>query len=71
MICTEADAKTKWCPKSDVSPMAERTDGKPVGKCIGSACMLWGWVSQAPRSNDDKPQRGKCGLSNHHGEYTA
>lgn len=60
MICTEADAKTKWCPKSDVSPMAERTDGKPVGKCIGSACMLWGWFDDSGKPPDRR--RGTCGL---------
>jgi len=78
MICTEAEAKTKWCPMARAivdgagDAVASR-NGHGAGlagtECLGSACMLWGWLNPPPRHDGDKPQRGRCGLARNAGEY--
>jgi len=58
MICTEEEAKTKWCPQ------VRLTDGDVGGCCIGSNCMLWVWMDMwASREGETKPNMlGTCGL---------
>lgn len=70
MICTEAEAKTKWCPKAlsgaeydgRVVPVNRQSGGKPDPDCmcLGSACMLWGWWDD--KSKPAERRRGTCGL---------
>jgi len=75
MICTEQEAKTKWCPQvrltdGDVGDPFNRTatmiaDGPGTAVCcIGSDCMLWVWVDMwASREGETKPNMlGTCGL---------
>lgn len=66
MICTEDEAKSKWCPMARVHcPDAGCSDNRDadgerlgVANCVASDCMLWCW--------DDDEYRGWCGLS--HGD---
>lgn len=58
MICTESEAKTKWCPQARIyaryaafNRMTEEDGNVEQAKCIGSACMMWVWVA------DDMPNR--------------
>ncbi len=52
MICTETEAKTKWCPHvrlgseySGIGALNRDFTGKNIQtNCIGSACMMWEWV---------------------------
>lgn len=74
MICTEEEAKTKWCPFArsyqlpDAGPVAVNRYGKGPDSeclCIGSACMFW--VSRRGESYSDngvpkrRPDSGYCG----------
>lgn len=50
MSCTEAEAKTKWCPFYRVATSgggdldATETDNRSkLSCCIASACMAWQW----------------------------
>lgn len=63
MICTEEEAREKWCPHTRET--ISTYDGNPIGSgnntggpgdcsCIGSKCMMWVWF------DDDQ---GSCGLS--------
>lgn len=51
MICTESEAKTKWCPQARIyaryaafNRMTEDDGNVEEAKCIGFACMMWEWV---------------------------
>ena len=59
MICTESEAKEKWCPQVRFVPILEGNalspanrlgpergpdlDNPHFSRCIGSACMMWNW----------------------------
>ena len=42
-MMTEDEAKTKWCPFSDVADATPAQAIVPATRCIGSACMAWRW----------------------------
>lgn len=57
MICTEQEAKAKWCPQARFvigddganssnrhESIAGDEDNPEYARCIGSACMMWAWV---------------------------
>jgi len=52
MICTEEEAKDKWCPMAG-NPRASRQDEG----CIATNCMAWRWY------NDCHGNGGYCGLA--------
>lgn len=66
---TEADAKTKWCPKVSFSDEGAdaysmnnrgdvmRRDTEPVHltRCIASDCMAWRWEMRTVSSPDQPP----------------
>ena len=67
MICTEQEAKTKWCPQARVdSTASNRTglaDARNAPMCIGSACMMWVWVDRVGHVDGQlERRRGTCGL---------
>jgi hypothetical protein len=55
VICTEDEAKTKWCPFTRISsgerewhtnrPSHAEVHDKAFDRCIGSACMAWRFPS--------------------------
>lgn len=64
MMMTEAEAKTKWCPRFQVA-VARDVDGTEYASnrdavsiegrtdaCIGSACMAWRWDRTAIKRSD-------------------
>jgi hypothetical protein len=68
MICTEKEAKEKWCPmvrstrctitpvlgeRTVSGPVANREGSRLVGKCCASKCMMWVEVEK---------DKGRCGL---------
>ena len=63
MICTEEEAKTKWCPQARVSvptdPSRNRCDNIRVpssARCVASDCMMWEWEW------DNVKLKGYCGM---------
>ncbi len=58
MICTEEEAKTKWCPQvclgseyTGLGSLNRDCTGKVIpALCIGSACMMWVWIDGATKS---------------------
>ncbi len=76
MILTEAEARTKWCPNTQVSAAdanasyATNREGfarrglKGYDYCIASDCMAWRWTI-GPMKGDTKDvqYKGYCGLA--------
>jgi hypothetical protein len=71
MICTEQEAKTKWCPHGRIyaryaafNRLTEEDGNWQEAKCIGSACMSWVWSGyQHSIDGVEGPSRiGTCGL---------
>jgi len=77
MICTEEEAKKKWCPKYQVSfAGSDCQDNRglfPGYYCIASNCMMWRWtepkIIQVDRGYGQPPDEdaiievdGFCGL---------
>lgn len=76
---TEDEAKTKWCPATRIGltnnitnamDVAVNRRGKdtPVAEpftCIGSACMMWRWLSFDLQTNEERVagKQGYCGLA--------
>ena len=57
MICTEDEAKTKFCPLVAQGMLAGNPfNGQPY--CIGSACMAWRWQATVLGL-----RKGFCGLA--------
>lgn len=53
MICTEAEAREKWCPKYQVAQLfndliSNRANFGDDCRCIGSDCMMWRWRESEP-----------------------
>jgi hypothetical protein len=69
---TEKEAKTKWCPHSQLDAKLGDYGGNFVkqvnnGNCIGSACMMWVWdreeVGDTGRMFKNSTEYGRCGLA--------
>lgn len=66
MICTETEAREKWCPHVRMMP---HEDWRPMNRdpdltfdqcqCIASRCMMWVWDDNLI----DPTRVGSCGLS--------
>lgn len=69
MRVTEEEAKEKWCPMVRLSPLGHNetyknaitTRGFKQGYCIGSECMMWGWLEED--LNLGRPRDGHCALA--------
>ena len=80
---TETEAKTKWCPMVRIAvgdgdyatanrgwvANPEGLIDTEMGRCIGSACMMWRWIEDGGanleqyRNGEPYQQRGYCGLA--------
>jgi hypothetical protein len=78
VICTEQEAKAKWCPQVRFVPILDDVALSPANRlgpekggddynpafsrCIGSACMMWVWVG-APIVPDYSKDFGEMKLN--------
>jgi hypothetical protein len=70
-VCTEAEAKRRWCPMTRVLTWGSELDAfgsynrnndrlDKQSLCIASQCMMWRWTGS---KKDDGEMLGCCGLA--------
>jgi hypothetical protein len=76
VICTEEEARKKWCPMGRTADSTGNSGfnmwsnvgnrhTEPLTWCVASECMWWAWVQEGMRAEDKPkpPTHGCCGYT--------